>query len=284
MIKVYSRLEVDTFLAILDEAQELGLKVVGHVPESIYIEEAAAAGLSSSEHLFGFEKVIGKLLGQPINLRTYAGMGTDMGYLLRLDEVQAEELQAVYTRLRESGLTVCPTVVVYKTGTRLEAIMAGDYPMSEYISPTVWDIWSTQWQQQGQIADIVWRSWAKMVGQLHAAGIPLMVGTDLIFPGIIPGFALHEEMAIWQEAGIPPAEVLRSATLVPAQFMGLERRLGSIAMGKAASMVLLRANPLQDVGNAQQIEGVFLRGEYFDRQDLDGLLDEARELVRQVTP
>jgi imidazolonepropionase-like amidohydrolase len=78
--------------------------------------------------------------------------------------------------------------------------------------------------------------------------------------------------------------VLRSATLVPAQFMGLDHRLGSIAKGKAASMVLLRADPLQDVGNAQQIEGVFLRGEYFDRQDLDGLLAEARELVRLATP
>jgi imidazolonepropionase-like amidohydrolase len=100
-----------------------------------------------------------------------------------------------------------------------------------------------------------------------------MVGTDLIFPGIIPGFAVHEEMAIWQDAGIPPADVLRSATLGPARFMGLEGRLGSIAEGKAASMVLLRANPLEDVRNAQQIEGLFLRGEYFDRGDLDALLD-----------
>jgi imidazolonepropionase-like amidohydrolase len=284
MIKVYSRLEKDTFLAIVDEARSLGLKAVGHVPESIYIEEAAAAGLSSSEHLFGFEKVIGKLLGEPINLRTYAGMGTDMGFLLRLDEVQAEELQAAYGQLRDYGLTVCPTVVVFKTGTRIDAILAGDYPMSEYISPTVWDIWTSQWSDQSPLPEAMWQSWAQMVQQLNAAGMPLMVGTDTGFAGIIPGFAVHEEMAIWQDAGIPPTEVLRSATLVPAQFMGLGDRLGSIAEGKAASMVLLRANPLQDVRNAQQIEGVFLRGEYFSRDDLDQLLAEARELVRQATP
>ena len=156
--------------------------------------------------------------------------------------------------------------------------------MSEYISPTVWHIWTSQWSQQSQLEDALWRSWAQMVRQLHEAGIPLMVGTDLIIPGIIPGFAVHEEMAIWQDAGIPPAEVLRSATLVPAQFMGLEPRLGSISEGKAASMVLLRANPLEDVRNAQQIEGVFLRGEYMSRKDLDRLLGEAQELVRQATP
>jgi imidazolonepropionase-like amidohydrolase len=283
MIKVYSRLDRETFLAIVDEAMQVGLKAIGHVPESVYIEEAAAAGLSSSEHLFGFEKVIAKLLGESVNL-TSQGMGADAGYLLRLDEVQGEELQAVYQRLRESGMTVCPTVVVFKTGTRFDAIMAGDYLGSEYISPTVWDIWTSQWPQQGSLQEELWRSWAQMVRQLNDAGIPLMVGTDLIVPGVIPGFAVHEEMAIWQEAGIPPAAVLRSATIVPVQFMGLEQRLGSVAVGKAASMVLLRADPLQDVRNAQQIEGVFLRGEYFGRERLDGLLAEARELARRAKP
>ena len=123
-----------------------------------------------------------------------------------------------------------------------------------------------------------------MVRQLHEARIPLMAGTDLTAPGIIPGFALHEEMAIWQDAGIPPADVLRSATTVPVQFMGLDHQLGRIAEGYAASMVLVRANPLDDVRNAQQIEGVFLRGQYFSREDLDQLLAEAQDFVRQASP
>ena len=92
-IKVYSRLDKDVFLAIVDEAQQVGLKVVGHVPDSVYIEDAAAAGLKSSEHLFGFEKVIVKLLGGYVR-QTYAGMGSEAGYLQRLGEVDPEELQA----------------------------------------------------------------------------------------------------------------------------------------------------------------------------------------------
>jgi imidazolonepropionase-like amidohydrolase len=88
-------------------------------------------------------------------------------------------------------------------------------------------------------------------------------------------------MAIWQEAGIAPATVLRSATTVPAKFMGLGDRLGSVSEGKTASMVLVRANPLEDIRNAQQIEGVFLRGRYFSRDDVNQLLVEARESARQ---
>ena len=107
-----------------------------------------------------------------------------------------------------------------------------------------------------------------------------MVGTDLMVPGIIPGFSVHEEMLIWQEAGILPADILRSATLVPAQFMGLGERLGSISEGMTASMVLVRANPLEDIRNTQEIESVFLRGEYFNRAALDQLLAEAKVLAQ----
>ena len=145
-------------------------------------------------------------------------------------------------------------------------------------------IWKKQWAGQSEFPDPVWQNWAQMVKGMNEAGVPLMVGTDLMVPGICPGYAVHEEMAIWQEAGIPAADVLRSATLVPARFMGLGDRLGSISEGKSASMVLVRANPLDDIRNAQQIEGVFLRGHYFSRDDLDRLLAEARALARQPAP
>ncbi len=120
-----------------------------------------------------------------------------------------------------------------------------------------------------------------MVCEMNQAGIPLMVGTDLLVPGILPGYSVHEEMAIWQEAGIPPADVLRSATLVPARFMGLDRRLGSVTQGKAASVVLVGANPLDDIRHAERVTGVFLRGRYFDRNDLDQLLEQAKAIARE---
>jgi len=283
MIKVYSRLDKEVFLAIVDEARKRGLKVVAHLPESIYIEDAAAAGLGSSEHFNGFEKVIAKLLGEPVRL-AFVGQASEAGYFQRLGEVNPEALQGVYQRIRASGLTICPTVVTFKTLTNLEAFQTGSFPRSEYISQSVMDLWKSLWARQGNLPDFIWRNWARMVSELHKAGVPLMVGTDLMLPGILAGYAVHEEMVIWQEAGIPPADVLRSATIVPAQFMGLGDRLGSVSEGKTASVVLVRANPLEDIRNAQQIEGVFLRGQFFSRKDLDRLLDEAKELAQHSAP
>ncbi|MCX6094815.1 MAG: amidohydrolase family protein [Candidatus Bipolaricaulota bacterium] len=280
MIKVYSRLDRDTLFAILDEANALGLKVVGHVPESVSIREAAAAGLASSEHFFGFERLIEELLGQPVR-REYVGMGADAGYLLRLSDVDAQTLAQALGQLRESGLTVCPTVNVFKVGVHTSQFQSDDFPLAEYISPTVLETWRSLWSEQGDLPDILWQAWARFVVELHAAGIPLMVGTDLCTPGSLPGFSVHDEMEIWQDAGIPAADVLRSATLVPARFMGLDGRLGAIAERKTASMVLLRANPLADIRNAREIEAVFLRGTYYDRAALDGLLGEARDLAER---
>ncbi|MEY2819501.1 MAG: hypothetical protein RL275_2964 [Chloroflexota bacterium] len=282
MIKVYSILEKDVFLAILAEADACGLKVVGHVPESIYIEDAAAAGLDSAEHWFGFEKIIARLLGEPVRL-TFSGMSSQMHYFDRLDEVDPAMLEKVYQNLRESGLTVVPTVVTFKNFPSQHTLEAANILHGEYITSELFNIWRSQWSGQSNIPESIWQNWARMVAGMHRSGIPLMVGTDLMVPGIVPGFAVHDEMEIWQEAGIPAVEILRSATLIPANFMGLGDRLGSIREGKTASMILLRGNPLQDIRNAQQIEGVFLRGVYYDREALDRFLDEAKAMAQPVT-
>jgi len=269
-IKVYSSLAKEVFLAILEEAGRLGLKCVGHVPDTIYLEEAAAAGLHSCEHWFGFEKVLGKLLGDEVRL-VYEGMGSRAVYFQRLGEVREEELEAFYRRMAASGMAVCPTVVTFKAGTHFQLYMTGSFPHSEIISEGVLGMWRMMWGGQADLADYIWRGWAQMVVGLNQAGVPLMVGTDLMLPGVLPGFAVHEEMAIWQEAGMPAAEVLRGATLTPVRVMGLDGRLGSVAEGKTASLALVRGNPLEDVRQAQEIEGVFLRGHYVGREALEGL-------------
>jgi imidazolonepropionase-like amidohydrolase len=284
MIKVYSSLEKEVFLAILDEAEKSGLKVVGHVPDTIYIEDAAQAGLGSIEHWNGFDKAMAMLLGEPVKF-AFTGIGSGYTDLLRLDEVEPTKLQDFYQRLKASGVIIDPTVVTFKNWPDVDALDAQSLPNGEYIPQNLFLMWKSLWAGQSEFPDRFWQNWALMVKEMNRAGIPLMVGTDLMVPGIVPGYSVHEEMAIWQEAGIPPADVLRSATSVPAQFMGLGDHLGSIHVGKTASMVLLKANPLEDVRNAQQIEGLFLHGQYFNREDLDRLLDEAKEIAQQpVSP
>ena len=84
-VKVYSGLEEDVFLAIVDEARRIGLKPVGHVPAAVYLEDAAVAGQRGSKHLFGFENVIARLPGEPVKPGS-GGMASNARCFTRLLE------------------------------------------------------------------------------------------------------------------------------------------------------------------------------------------------------
>ena len=88
----------------------------------------------------------------------------------------------------------------------------------------------------------------------------------------MPGFSLHDELANFVEAGFTPMESLQTATSNPAKFLGMEDRLGSIDAGKIADLVLLKANPLEDIRNTTQISAVIVDGRLFDRAALDRIL------------
>ncbi len=278
-IKTYSRLDKDVFLAIVDECKKEGVKAVGHVPETVYIEDAAKAGLSSSEHLFGFGNVIAKVLGQSFSLRG-GGMGADQVYFLSYAKVDKEKLHAELKKIGSYGMAVCPTLIEMKCGGNLKEIFAGDYPNIEYAPPSLKAFWKQLWGSQTgntEIAKQLLPNYKNFLKDLYDTHFTLLVGTDVLFPGVIPGISVHEEMEIWQEAGIPPINILRSATIIPARFCGVDKSIGSIDEGKEASFVLLRGNPLVNIRNTSKIDGVFFRGQFYDRGQLDTFMVKVKE-------
>jgi len=122
----------------------------------------------------------------------------------------------------------------------------------------------------------------QMVGAMHRAGVPFLAGTDAA-PGvyIMPGFSLHGELANFVEAGFTPMESLRTATSGPARFLGLENRYGSVEAGKVADLVLLSANPLDDIHNTKKITAVIVNGRLFDRAALDRILKQVESAAKR---
>ena len=87
---------------------------------------------------------------------------------------------------------------------------------------------------------------------MHKAGVPIMAGTDSPMPGVYPGYALHDELALLVAAGLTPREALRSATLGPAEFLGIADKSGSVAVGKQADLVLLDGDPTKDIRSTRR--------------------------------
>ncbi len=111
----------------------------------------------------------------------------------------------------------------------------------------------------------------KMIRTLTDHEIELMAGTDTPLFFLTPGFSLHEELALLVRGGLTPLEALDAATLQPARYFGMEDKLGSIENGMFADLVLLKANPLENIRNTSKIEAVIRDGKLYDQKSLDSL-------------
>jgi imidazolonepropionase-like amidohydrolase len=151
---------------------------------------------------------------------------------------------------------------------------------TEYVPASVRKIWdagrrenlANQGAAEFQMRrELVKRSLA-VFKQMYIAGVPVMAGTDTTAPNVFPGFALHEDLFYFVQAGLRPLEALQSATAKPAEFLGRLAEQGTIAPGKRADLVLLDANPLDDIRNTQKIDAVIVNGKLLNRGDLGALL------------
>ncbi|MEC8178356.1 MAG: amidohydrolase family protein, partial [Pseudomonadota bacterium] len=111
-----------------------------------------------------------------------------------------------------------------------------------------------------------------LVRAFAQAGIPLLTGTDAGIPGVAPGFSLHDEFEALAQAGLDNRLILEGSTRLAAEFLGVEGDRGTVAVGKRADLVLLDADPLEDIANTREIAAVIRDGRYLDREELDTLL------------
>jgi imidazolonepropionase-like amidohydrolase len=126
-----------------------------------------------------------------------------------------------------------------------------------------------------------WEMRSQIVGMMHRAGVRLIAGTDMGAVYVIPGFSIHDELQLMVEAGLSTLTALQSATINPVKFLGKEKDLGTIEKGKLADLILLDANPLENIKNTRRIAAVMVNGRYWPRQTLQTMLDTVEATVNK---
>lgn len=273
-IKLQSLIPRDAVFAIADEAKKQGIPFVGHVPDSVRASEMSNAGQKSFEHLIGiFEGA------SPLEDEFLKGAKGPGKFLVTYDADRAAKL---FTLLARNQTWQCPTLVWERGGNLIELSDFEKDPRAKYVpaywKDVTWKRFADQVRHEFNTDDLSTRrrfveKELQVVKAMREAGIPFLAGTDTP-PGvyIFPGSSLHEELQRFVAAGFTPMEALQTATLNPAKFLGRENELGTIEKGKLADLVLLDANPLDDIRNTQKIAGVVANGRYFSRTDLDKML------------
>ena len=282
-VKIYEMVSPDVFEAMVGAANASGLPIDSHVPLSM---RASTAGPSvdSIEHLRNIELDCASNAPALHETRLERLKNPDglSGYALRSSLHSLQRLPAIadYDEARCDR-----TLAALRSTMQVPTLRLGGLSL---VRPYERDDWQEalarlplaareEWARagrdnDGESNDTRFAEWALfLTGRAHAAGVPIGAGTDTPIGLSVPGYSLHSELEMLVRAGLSPLEAIRSATLRPAEFFSLQDEMGTIEVGRKADLVLLEADPLEDIANTRHIALVVTKGRVLDRDTLEAL-------------
>jgi imidazolonepropionase-like amidohydrolase len=296
-LKVYNSIPRDAYFALAEEARRIGIPFAGHVPEAVSNGEASDAGQLSEEHLINM-MLDCSTNAEALRAERIATMTSDRitgeARLRALawpdpeglfDTYSEEKAAQLFAKLVKNGTWQTPTLVVLAGFARERDDDFAHDPRRRFL-PAQWtetwdprvtfylrDLSPVQYDAlHARIVSLLKR-YQKLVGDMRKAGVEFLAGTDASgWNPVLPGFGLHQELALMVESGLTPMEALQSATRNPARYFHTLDEAGTVETKKGADLVLLNANPLEDIHNTEKIEAVILRGRYYSRKELNALL------------
>lgn len=271
-IKIHNAVPRDAFFALAAEAQRQGFPFAGHVPMTVEPAEAAEAGQHSVEHIVTL-----------IEGTFSARFPNETAAFEAMPQWLEDEVPALARTFAKHGTWFVPTIVAYELRARRGDLADHPDPRSRYATPPLKRYWDEAFPASPRDRDPETRARRArfveigqgMIRRMHEAGVSIAVGSDLAGRDVLPGFSVHDEIALLVASGLTPMEALRAGTSEAARLLSASDTLGIIAPGKAADLVLLDGDPLADVKNVGRISAVILRGKLLERADLDRLLEAA---------
>ena len=288
-VKVRDRIPAAAYRGLTDEAARLGLPVVGHAPWAVGLGAVLTQGRQSSVEHFAPFAGLAERSDSPA--RSAEEWYDRVWGTYAHDDPERVSLLAQLTAASRVWATPTLFVSEWYGGPQPDMLARlRDPDVVRYTSAAQRESWreyaegfATNYARWGLDMEAERAFGLRMVRALDGAGARLLLGTDATPAFGVQGMAVHEELVLMVEAGLTPFAALRTATVNAQTYLresGFSTSSGTVRVGEPADLVLLGANPLDDIGHARQIEAVVIRGRYLDRARLDGLLVEAERASR----
>jgi len=280
-VKIYNEVSAAEYPALAAEAKRKNLVLVGHIAR----EGGLAAALSAGQSIAHAEEYVYTFFNDDPN--------PENEVVHPLDTMKIPRAVAM---TREAGVSVIATLVAFhnivRQATALPAYLKN--PDLAYLPPLLREqleparnTYANRFQRERLPGLAVsYEFQRQLVKALHEGGVPILAGTDVAWLGV-PGFALIEEIENFQALGFTPYDALKTATVDCAKLLRRENEFGTIAPGRRADLLLTRKNPLENVGNVRELEGVMVRGRWIPdevrRRMLASLPDAYRATLTMLT-
>jgi imidazolonepropionase-like amidohydrolase len=260
LLKVLPGLTRDQYDAMARTAKEVGISFAGHVPADVGLVHAIKSGQATFDHLDGY---IEYLEG-------------DKG------PVADPKFQEIAKLSRETGVWVVPTMALWETlrGTTDLATLRA-FPELKYMPPQQIQQWTSAQENlfknpdfKPDVARNVIQNRMRLLKVLNDGGVKILLGSDAPQRFSVPGFSIHREMRRMADAGMKPYDILRSGTYNVGLYLKEKDNFGTIEVGKRADLMLLNANPLEDIDNIARRSGVVVRGRWLSEREIQSRLDK----------
>lgn len=270
LLKIHPGVKRDVFDAMAAKAKEVGIRFAGHVPLDVGLARALETRMWTIDHLDGYVEALAK---DPSKSQFFG--------LNLINEVDESRISGLIERTKAAGTWMVPTEILFVNLLNDEdpQAMAGR-PEMKYVPPPQVQNWIGQKQKMVLVPAADREKYLALrrtlIKRLHEAGVPFLLGSDAPQWWNVPGFSVHRELQAIVAAGLTPFQVLRSGTVNVAAHFGTSATAGTVARGKRADLVLLDANPLDDISNSGRIAGVMLNGRWLPKTEIDQRLESGK--------
>jgi hypothetical protein len=291
-VKLYEvAISPEAYLQTVAMAERRGLKTSGHLPATVKATEASKAGLDALEHitsvLIGSSSKEDSIIG--LAQASYQKWGKTPNHfpLIELAGNTYDSLVALdlYATLAKNRTAVVPTLFFQKVFSEITLCDHSQDSLLSYIDPKIQAAYQLPVEyakkhggQSGEPYKNLMATFMKMTRQLQRAGVSLLAGSDCgpFSSYVYPGHSLQEELKLFVEAGLSPAEALQTATINSAKFMGVDAFYGSVEVGKSADLLIVDRNPLDNIAAIDGIYCVVSHSKFYSKNDLTVLLQSIR--------
>ena len=267
LLKIHPGVKRDVFDALDAKADELGIPFAGHVPLDVGLHRALEAKYRSIDHLDGYVEAL-----------STTPMDSKMFGLNLVAQVDESKLPALVAATRKAGTWMVPTQSLLEHWLNQDDPNAmAKWPEMKHVPAEQLQKWIEQKTSMTSQASAEDRRKflqlrRRILKALFDGGVPIALGSDAPQTWNVPGFSAHRELKMLVTAGLTPFQALQSGTINVARYFGTDSSAGTVAKGKRADLVLLDANPLQDIGNSSRIAGVMVNGRWLSRSTIDAAL------------
>jgi len=286
-IKIHNDLTPEAYFAIAAEAKANGLYLTGHAPTGVSVAALSDSGMRSIEHFPGMLegcstredellKASLEALAMPAAQRALRNSEIRR---MAVDSFSATKCAALAARLVKNGTWLSPT---FMPGGGVRAMSTRNADLAKYVFAPL----RARWQQQAtaapepavptaqeqELAKVAEGRRLEIMAIMRKGGVQFVVGTDAGGAWRIPGRSLHEGLVEMTKAGLTPMETIVAATSSSARLLGRDKEMGTVQVGKLADLVVLNANPLQQIENTRTVNAVVVNGQLLDRKTLDDML------------